>query len=288
MKTLLNKQKIEFDDFSYDLHRFGLFITGYGNVVTDNIESPSESYADLYRLNYVISGAGYYLKGNEVIHIYKNTFVYLPPGAILYPEGLEPVSIMFINFDFQNINAIREFERFMNENYPVFHVEDDNNMLGDLFMTIFKEETFKAPGYAMFANSLLNGLFVQTKRMVQPHDITLISERHESSMALFNLATAYIRGNISNSSLRVTQVAKDIGISEIYLYKLFKRYASQSPSEFIIQYRIILAKNALRNPDYSIKTIAENTGFSNQNYFSNVFKKYTGQSCSEFRRNKYE
>ena len=43
------------------------------------------------------------------------------------------------------------------------------------------------------------------------------------------------------------------------------------------------AKNLLKNKEWTVTDVAIHTGYSNSNYFSRVFKKYTGVTPREFR-----
>ena len=67
------------------------------------------------------------------------------------------------------------------------------------------------------------------------------------------------------------------------LYKIFVKHAKKSPQQLLLAYRIQLAKNYLRNPSLSIKTISNELGFSNPNHFSTLFKKSIGMSPKEYR-----
>ena len=107
-------------------------------------------------------------------------------------------------------------------------------------------------------------------------------EHISGSIGYFNEAIQYINKNISNN-IKISDLADAIGISEIYLYKIFMKHAQKSPQQLLLAYRIQLAKNYLRNPGLSIKTISSELGFSNPNHFSTLFKKSTGLSPKEYR-----
>jgi two-component system response regulator YesN len=53
--------------------------------------------------------------------------------------------------------------------------------------------------------------------------------------------------------------------------------------EFINNERIEEAKKLLKNTNYPISTIAYDLGFNDSNYFSVVFKKFTGKTPKEYR-----
>lgn len=96
-------------------------------------------------------------------------------------------------------------------------------------------------------------------------------------------AVEYIIANY-NTGLTLSKVAGYINISENYFSHIFKKVMGDSFTEYITKYRIKKAKELLRNTDMRINEIAEQVGFDNVYYFSNVFKKYTGASPVEYKK----
>ncbi len=96
-------------------------------------------------------------------------------------------------------------------------------------------------------------------------------------------AVEYIVANY-NTELTLSKVAGYINISENYFSHIFKKVMGNSFTEYITKYRIEKAKELLRNSDMRINEIAEQVGFVNVYYFSNVFKKYTGASPVEYKK----
>jgi YesN/AraC family two-component response regulator len=80
------------------------------------------------------------------------------------------------------------------------------------------------------------------------------------------------------------RVARHLGLNEAYLSSLFKQQTGQTFTEFVNLLRIEKSKELLRHSSASILDISLEVGFSNQNYFNRVFKKLTGITPGEFRR----
>lgn len=92
----------------------------------------------------------------------------------------------------------------------------------------------------------------------------------------------YIKENF-NKSITSETLSKEFGFVPSYICRIFKREKGVSPSEYITQYRIQVAKKALiDNPDMMIKEIADMTGFKEAYYFSKTFKRETGMWPTEF------
>lgn len=71
-------------------------------------------------------------------------------------------------------------------------------------------------------------------------------------------------------------------ISSVFLNSKFKDETSHSFNEFLTRYRIIKALEMLQNDKVLIYEVAEEVGFSDYKYFSQVFKKYIGMSPKQF------
>lgn len=55
-------------------------------------------------------------------------------------------------------------------------------------------------------------------------------------------------------------------------------------TEFLVQYRIMMAKQLLvQRKDWSIQEVSEACGFNSQNYFSTTFKRLTHVSPMKYR-----
>lgn len=82
--------------------------------------------------------------------------------------------------------------------------------------------------------------------------------------------------------INIGRVAESIGVSESYLSRKFKEETGSTFVEFLNKYRIRKAAVLLRRGGMRINEIAALVGFEEYKRFSEVFKKYTGMTCSEF------
>lgn len=96
-------------------------------------------------------------------------------------------------------------------------------------------------------------------------------------------ARDYIATYFTDSSLSPSIVADAVGISSVYLRKLFSRFAMMSPQEYIISCRIRYAKGLLKTEPLTVAAIAEMAGFEDVGYFSKKFKSLTGVTPTEYR-----
>ena len=83
--------------------------------------------------------------------------------------------------------------------------------------------------------------------------------------------------------LELGEIAEKFGFSVSYLTKIFTKFTGKTPSKYIRDYRISLAKQLLRNPNLSISVVGKKVGYPDQFHFSKIFRQATGMSPSEFR-----
>lgn len=82
----------------------------------------------------------------------------------------------------------------------------------------------------------------------------------------------------------VSELAKELRISERTLSELFKKETGMTVREYLSELRIKNAKRLLNTTKISVKELAFSLGFENQYYFSNFFKRKTGVSPTEYRK----
>ena len=92
----------------------------------------------------------------------------------------------------------------------------------------------------------------------------------------------YIEQNLSEA-LSLQEIAQKYNYSVTYISKLFKHVTGSSLVSYIIDKRISRAKQ-LMYADIEIMQIAERVGYRNYSNFYKAFKKATGTSPEEYRR----
>ncbi|MDO4647552.1 MAG: helix-turn-helix transcriptional regulator, partial [Eubacteriales bacterium] len=83
--------------------------------------------------------------------------------------------------------------------------------------------------------------------------------------------------------ITVQELAEELGVSNSYLSRLFKKETGISVSDFIRNQKIEMAKNLLRFSDYSIIEIANRLSFSSQSHFIQQFREITGTTPKKYR-----
>lgn len=92
----------------------------------------------------------------------------------------------------------------------------------------------------------------------------------------------YIQHHLSEP-IRAEDIAKELYMSRPYLSTKFKEETGETLTDFILKEKTEEAKRLLRYSDKSFTAIGSNLGFSSLGHFSQVFKRYTGRTPTEYR-----
>lgn len=95
----------------------------------------------------------------------------------------------------------------------------------------------------------------------------------------------YIDANFADSELDIKKVCDVAFLSRSNLYRLFIRRFGMSPKQYIIKQRLNKALKLLVSAELSVKEISTICGFSDDKYFSRIFKEKYGYPPSKLRRN---
>lgn len=117
-------------------------------------------------------------------------------------------------------------------------------------------------------------------RLMQTQARSMVEKNIVKNKSRIGFAVDYIRKNL-HQKLSIDSIAKMAYVSKSNFFKMFKDELGTSPNEFILQERISRAKELLKSRN-SIKETAFQTGFSDTNYFTRVFKQLVGMTPKSY------
>ena len=100
---------------------------------------------------------------------------------------------------------------------------------------------------------------------------------------VLTIAKQYIADNIERPFL-VSDLAGYCYLSTKQLTRIFNEYEGITPGEYIKRERGIAVEKMLAESSFSLKQISEKMNFSNEYYFNEFFKKYSGMPPGEYRK----
>lgn len=91
----------------------------------------------------------------------------------------------------------------------------------------------------------------------------------------------------ASEDITLQDVANRFYLSREYISRKFKQVMGENVSDYIAGIRMKRAKELLGNAGLKIAQIAEQVGFQDEKYFSKVFKKWTGCTPNDYRKEHY-
>lgn len=96
-------------------------------------------------------------------------------------------------------------------------------------------------------------------------------------------AIEWIDRNLAEQLPSIDDIALQVGLSESHFRRRFHEETGFSPVEYVTRQRVLRAKQLLRDHSLSITRLAFELGFQSSGYFTQVFRKLTGMTPSEYR-----
>jgi len=129
--------------------------------------------------------------------------------------------------------------------------------------------------YEQFARALQTWTAAQFER--------LLANNKKSGAELFGQIDGYLRLNMY-SLVSMADLAERYHVSPSYISRIIKRYSDRTFVSYYMQMKIDEARRLMADkPQLRIREISDALAFSDQHYFSKVFKEYAGCTPSEYK-----
>ena len=221
--------------------------------------------------------SGIYSKGDISIAPAKLPCSYKVYGHDHYLEikipspFLEQVATEVMNCDLDRLELRTEFR-------------DRNPQIEQLAMMLRAELHRGKDGVGhLYIESLANALMVNVLRDYSVTKPQIAIYEGGLSDRLLLKAIEYINGNLSQS-IKLEDLANQVGISKFHFSRLFKKSMGISPHQYLIQRRIELAKQLLVEADRAISDVALECGFNSHAHLGKYFRQFTGMTPKSYRQ----
>jgi len=97
------------------------------------------------------------------------------------------------------------------------------------------------------------------------------------------IAKQYINAHY-NEKIVLEDIANMVGLNPVYFSVLFKKETGLNFSDYLVNYRMDIAKNLLRSTNETIAAIADSVGYKDARYFSQLFTKIVGIKPALYRK----
>jgi ABC-type sugar transport system substrate-binding protein/DNA-binding response OmpR family regulator len=97
-----------------------------------------------------------------------------------------------------------------------------------------------------------------------------------------NRFRAYVEENVQKEEMGIDEIAAYLGLSRAQLYRKVKYLTNYTPLELVTMTRLHYSRGLMLSGIKTISEVAYTSGFASPAHFTKTFKKYYGQSPSEF------
>jgi AraC-like DNA-binding protein len=244
----------------------------------------SMSYHDAFEVSLCTKGSGVFFIEDEVHAYREGTLVLLSPNTfhISHGETVEPPEWVTLYVSMNQLAGNAHVEGFHLHEFSGGRVMDCphdrmiRQSIGGLAHELSKTDGLSRLG----VHGYLQVLLVELSRMIPLYDHSSLAR--EGEVARLAPVLNYIASNL-DKPLPVSELAKQVGMSESHFRRNFTRYMGQSPHRYVLKTRIQLAKGLLRDPSISVLEVAGRCGFDTLSTFNRAFKKDLGMSPREWR-----
>lgn len=224
---------------------------------------------DHYLLVLVNSGKATLHGKNERILKEHDLFV-MCPGEKIHYTALTPWSIQWVGVYGK---AVEEYMGRLNINgeNPVISVPLYRE-LEAVLESLYQSADTPTASSALMQISLIYKLF----------SILFECADNKSDVSYSDVAKRIIDYNFADG-LTVKGLAGELCLNTAYFTRLFTKSCGISPKKYIINKQIEKAKSLLASTDMTVSEVASSVGFTEQMYFSRIFKKMTSLTPTEYR-----
>ncbi len=138
------------------------------------------------------------------------------------------------------------------------------------------------PGASTVAGNLANIVLVNILRTYLADESCSIGWLGALSDTQIRRALERMHGEIARR-WKVEELASAVGMSRTSFSERFKALVGLPPMEYLIRWRMTVARNALRHGKESLSNIAASVGYASETSFSLAFKEMFGKSPGRYR-----
>ncbi|MBE6778911.1 MAG: AraC family transcriptional regulator [Ruminococcaceae bacterium] len=157
------------------------------------------------------------------------------------------------------------------------------NDLDGLLEGLYRAMDNRAPGYELFVQGALYQLFaiILRERLYteEPDAVT----RSAGRLVPLKNALEYMEEHYAGA-ISLDDLARAAGMSRKYFCTYFRSMTGKTPVDYLNDYRITLACELLLTDDRPVTAVAMDCGFNDVSYFSRRFRRTTGITPLQYRK----
>ena len=245
-----------------------------------------------YEVYYLLEGERCYFIGTKIYHLKQGSLVFVRRNVIhktaLSREAhhdriLLEISRSYLESVFAITGELTLHDFFQDDCIILSLESEEQNFITELLLALGRELGTKNSGFRLLAKSLVAELFIYAKRMENKTNPSASSRTDDPRHRQIEQIACYIAENCC-SPLSLNSIAEQFYMNKCYLSRIFKEITGFTVNGYLHARRIQKARALLVQDPMNISEISEAAGYENLTYFERVFKKHTGMSPLEYRK----
>lgn len=234
-----------------------------------------------YQLLYVAAGKGhFFFDGKEEIVPAGHMVLYRPKETQRYVYyGADQTEVYWVHFTGNDVKQILRSYGVPDKGHVFF--TGNSAEYHRLFREMIHELQLCRPHFEELLTMLLREVLVRISR-----EFAKGSQMNPFNQAEMEAAVHYFN-EAYNTSISIEAYAASRHMSTCWFIRNFRQYTGNTPMQYILNIRIANAQSLLSGTVYNISEIASIVGYDNPLYFSRLFKKQTGLSPSQYRKEQF-
>ncbi|ANE45523.1 hypothetical protein SY83_03445 [Paenibacillus swuensis] len=234
------------------------------------------------------------LEGRLTFKLNNLEYTVGPRTVICYPEGAwheeasrgeEGFHMMYLGFSGLQLQGLPPNHLADTQTSPVIPLAGLEGRVRHYFDQIWEEQNRMMPEAQWISNQWMGTLIGTLCRRMHHDNAKHQAQTQDHKQTTDPVASAkrYIQEQY-HEPLTLKDLARRTFLSPHHLCHRFKEETGISPIQYLIRYRMDVAKQYLTHTDYRMDRIADLVGYQSDTYFQSAFKKWTGFTPGEYRK----
>lgn len=224
--------------------------------------------AGRHLFEFVLEGKGDIIIDGKKTPLSAGDLFFFEKGSVqeYRSDNTDPMKKIWVSLRSEYIDAMLKTYRI---GTGVYKTDLRNDFLA--IYNIAKAELSPQDKFFRIADHLHKIITAMSRSVIMNETDTVTRIKNELSSAVYTKCT-------------LDDIAAKLFISKSCLIRKFKSQTGMTPYSFLMNERLTVAKTLLSSTDISVKSVSEMLCFTDEHYFSYIFKKKIGSTPSEYRQ----
>ena len=236
-----------------------------------------------HELIFITGGKGHIILQHKRSEFKEGTLLYICPN-LHYSIELDAKESLYgfaVHFSYATVGCNSDKWDITKNNDALsidfVQILKDYYQINDTFKKLVEGWDAKLPGYEFITKTLFQQLLFEIILNIRKN-----SQNYSTSLKVEKIIE-YMQHN-TDTRLTLADLSKLVQLSSTYLTRIFKETTGYSVIKFFNKIKVDKAKKLIIEGDKKVKEVSKMLGFTDEFYFSRIFKKIEGISPTEFYR----